>query len=247
MVWAAASRAIRAPARVDRDERLATPALAPLIDNLLIGGANFKSETLVAYEVGTRAQFGPTVSTSVSFFYNRYDDLRSTSLSPPNPITRLPFPLFFDNNLEGDTYGVELSANEQLFDWWRLRGGYTFLGEDIRVKPGRFDFNNALNETADPRHQATLHSSMTLKDRVELDAGLRWIASFRYNLSGVAATLPRYAEMDARVAWQASRRVELSLVGQNLLHDQHLEYAISPPNPTEEIGRSVYAKAAFRF
>jgi iron complex outermembrane receptor protein len=247
LVWTAVSRAIRAPARVDRDERLSTPALSPVIDNLLIGGRDFTSETVVAYEAGVRNQLGHAVSTSLSAFYNRYDDLRSTSLSRPDPIFQLPFPLFFENNLQGRTYGVEVSVNHQLLDWWRLHGGYTFLGEHIRVKPGRSDFNNALNETADPQHQFNVRSSMNLSHRVELDGGVRWVGAFQFNNSGVRGTVPSYGELNGRLAWQPMPHLELSVVGQNLSHGQHPEYVISSPNPREEIGRSVYGKAAFRW
>jgi hypothetical protein len=48
-----------------------------------------------------------------------------------------------------------------------------------------------------------------------------------------------------RVAWQAGEHLELSLVGQNLLHDHHLEFGT--PETRGEIERSVYGKAAWRF
>jgi hypothetical protein len=41
--------------------------------------------------------------------------------------------------------------------------------------------------------------------------------------------------------------LELSLVGQNLLHDHHLEYVGSGSSPREEIGRRVFTKAAVRW
>jgi iron complex outermembrane receptor protein len=245
-VWGAVSRAVRAPARVDRDERLSTPGLAPLVQNLLIGGANFQSETVLAYEAGARVQLGRSVSASVSTFYNRYDDLRSTSLSAPDPVLHLPFPLFFENNLEGHTYGATLSADYQLVDWWRVHGGYAFLGEDLHVRPGTFDFNNALNETADPENRFNLRSSLTIA-RFEVDAQLRWVDDFVFNNSGVANTVASYAELGGRVAWLPTPKLELSVSAQNLLHDQHLEYVISSPNPREEIARTVMAKAAVRW
>ena len=245
MVWSAVSRTIRAPSRVDRDERLPTPAFSPIVDNLLIGGANFRSETLIAYEVGYRARLGQRLSTSLSAFYNQYDDLRSTSPSPPPAVFGLP--LFYENNLEGETYGFELSLNYQLLEWWRLKLGYTLLREDIRVKSGAVDFNNALNETADPENRFSIRSSMNLPHGLELDAGLRWVDSFRYNTSGTAATVPAYWELEARLAWHVNENWEIAVVGQNLLHDQHAEYVVSSPNPREEIRRSVYAKVSYRW
>ena len=244
-IWAAVSRAIRAPSRVDRDIRLPTPAFSPLVDNLLIGGAGFKSETVIAYELGYRARLGSKVSASISTFYNDYDDVRSTSLAPPPAVFRLP--LFYENNLEAQTHGIEFSANYQVCDWWRLRGGYDLLKEQVWVKSGRTDFNNALNETADPQHQFSIRSAMDLPQHIELDAGLRWVDSFRFNNNGTPATVPDYFELDVRLSWHPTKNLEFSVVGQNLLQNHHLEYVIASPNPREEIQRSVYVKAAWRF
>ena len=243
-IWAAVSRAIRAPSRVDRDIRVPTPAFAPLINNVLIGGADFQSETVIAYELGYRAQLGSKFSASISTFFNDYNDVRSLSRSPPPSFLGLPF--FYENNLEGETYGIELSANYRVFDWWRLHGGYDLLEEDIRVKSGRTDFNNARNETADPEHKFSIRSSMDLPQNIQLDAGLRWVDSFEFNNAGTPATVPAYFEMDARISWHPIKNLELSIVGQNLLHDHHLEYVISSP-PREEIVRSVYGKVTWHF
>jgi iron complex outermembrane receptor protein len=246
-LWAAVSRAIRAPSRIDRDVRLATPLLSPIVNNLLIGGANFKSESVVAYELGYRTRFGSKVSGSISSFFNDYDNIRSTSLSPPDPLFGLPFPLFHENNLEARTYGVELSGNYQVHNNWRLHLGYNFLKEKVRVKPGKTDFNNALNETADPSHQVAFRSSADLARNLELDSAFRWVDSFQFNNSSVAEVVPDYFELDLRLGWRATKNLQLSIVGQNLLHDHHLEYVIADPNPREEIVRSVYGKVTWRF
>jgi len=243
MVWAAVSRAVRDPSRIDRDSALPTPAFSPVVNDLLIGGKDFRSETVIAYELGYRAQLGPKFSGSISAFYNTYDNIRSTSPSPP-PAT-FGLPLIYKNNLEGETYGFELSLNYQLLDWWRLHAGYDFIQENIHVKPGKTDFNNALNETADPENHFSIRSSMDLPHNVEFDAGLRWVDSFIYNNVGSPATVPDYFELDARLAWHPTSHWEFSIVGQNLLHDHHLEYVISSPNPSEEIQRSVYGKVTF--
>lgn len=237
MLWGAISRAVRTPSRVDRDIRepnAPTPVLA--------GMPSFVSETLVAYELGYRAQLGTKFSASVSTFYNDYNNVRSLSSTPATIV-----PLFFANNLEGDTYGAELSATYQVLDWWRLHGGYDFLKEHIHVKPGQIDLDNALNETADPQNQFSLRSSMDLPAQLELDSALRWVDKFTINNSGVPATVPSYFELDARLAWHATKNLELSIVGQNLLHERHLEYGVPGAPNTEEIVRSVYGKVTWRF
>src|SRR5258706_10565904 len=164
-IWAAVSRAIRAPSRVDRDVRYPTPALSPIVKNLLIGGADFKSETMIAYELGYRPHLGSKVSGSISTFYNDYKNVRSLSFSPPPAILRLP--LFFENNLEGRTYGIELSANFQVVEWWRLHGGYNFLQEHIRVKAGGNAIKHVLHQNAGPENQISIPSSLGFAHKIE--------------------------------------------------------------------------------
>ncbi len=246
MLWGAVSRAVRMPSRIDRDFSQPATGLPPLNLILIVGGKNFGSETVVAWETGYRARLNSQVIAAVSLFYNEYDDVRSTSLGPPLPPFGLPFPLFFENNLEGETHGLELTLNYQVRDWWRLTGGYTLLKEDIRVKPGKFDFNKALNETADPEHQASLRSTMDLSPTVAFDASLRWVDDLVKNNAGVADNVPSYTALDLRLGWSPSDNVEVSLVGQNLLDAQHPEFGITSPT-RKEIERSVYAKVAWRF
>jgi iron complex outermembrane receptor protein len=241
MFWGAISRAVRTPSRLDHDLQIPT-GLAPPFQTFEAGNSGFESETLIAYELGYRAQLGAKTSASVSTFYNDYNDLRSLSPGPP------PFglPYTFANNLKGDTYGFEISADYQLFDWWRLHGGYDFLQENIYVKPGQTDLDNALDETADPKNQVFLRSSMDLPFHTELDVNARWIDTVRNDNNGVAGTVPAYAEMDVRLGWHATKNLEISIVGQNLLHAQHPEAGF--PGPTQEqITRSVYGKIAYRW
>lgn len=241
MFWTAISRAVRTPSRVDRDERLPTGFPAGMPQDILRGNSDFVSETVIAYELGYRAQLSQKVSASISTFYNDYDNIRSLSSTPVTD-----FPFTFENNLEAETYGMELSASYQLFNWWRLRGGYNLLKEHFRIKPGKMDVNAAHNETADPQQQFSLRSSMDLPENLELDAGLRWVDRLPINKGPNVEMVPSYFELDVRLAWQATKNIEISLVGQNLLHDHHPEYGFPGPN-REEITRSVYGKVTWRF
>ena len=245
MLWAAGSRAVRTPSRIDRDLREPTGLPAPFPSSVLNGGGNFESETVIAYELGYRAQLASNVSASVATFYNVYDDVRSTTPGPSG-FPNFGFPLVFHNNLEGQTYGVELSATWQVLDWWRLRGGYDLLKEDLRVKPGQVDFSHTLNETSDPQQQFSVRSSMDLPEHLQLDAGLRWVDTLHNNNGPAAGTVPSYFEIDARLSWRPKDYLEFSVVGQNLLHDQHAEYGFPSP-AREEIERSIYGKVSLRF
>jgi len=240
MLWAAVSRAVRTPSRIDHDFENTT-GFAP-IPSVLNGSSTFVSETLIAYELGYRAQLNSQLSTSVSTFYNDYTDLRSAA--PTSGPFGLPF--IFQNNLKAETYGAEVSATYQVLDWWRLRAGYDLLKEHVHVRPGEVDINHGLNETSDPEQQWSLRSSMDLPQNIEFDTGLRWVDTLHTHSGAVPQTVPSYYELEARLGWHPTKDLEISLVGQNLLHDQHPEYGV--PSPTQvEIERSVYGKIAWHF
>ncbi len=218
---------------------------APLPNSILTGGPDFDSETVIAYELGHRSQLGSKASVSLSLFYNDYDRIRSLTPGAPG-FPSFGFPLVFHNNLEGETYGAELSAIYQVSATWRLQGSYNLLKEHLRVKPGQVDFSNALNETADPEHQFSLRSSLDLPENVQFETTMRWIDMLHNNNGPNPGTVPSYSELDLRVGWRPTPALELSLVGQNLLHAHHPEYGF--PSPTrEEAQRSFYGKITWRF
>lgn len=235
-LWAAISRAVRTPSRVDRDLRQPAPPAT-----ILAGNPEFRSESLLAYEAGYRGQIAPRASVTLSTYYNKYDDLRSLGFTPGTII-----PLVFENNLEGHTYGAELSATWDVRDNWQVRAGYDLLREALRVKPGQVDLNHGLNETADPRGQFSLHSLLSLPRGWELDATYRWVDSFVMNNGGIPSRMPAYDEMDARLGWRVSAEWEISVDGTNLLHPSHVEYGAVPALRTA-IARTVLATVTWSF
>ena len=237
MVWGAISRAVRMPSRYDRDLFEPSPGYLNFLGS---SNSTFQSETVIAYELGYRSAWTKRVSSSVSLFYNDYDNLRSTGYSSGG------LPLVFQNGLAGHTYGGEFSIDYQLFAWWRWHAGYDYLQEDIHPKAGVTDVNNGLAETADPKHQVFLRSSLDLPAHVTLDANLRWIDSIVVNNGPAAGEVPAYWELDTALTWHPTRNLEVALVGQNLLHDQHPEAGFPGPNQ-EQIVRSIYGRVSWAF
>ena len=236
MLWAAVSRAVRMPSRIDHDFLIPNSSTP-----LLTGSSNFQSETLVAYELGYRAQWAMDFSISLSTFFNNYDDLRSIS---PTPGTVFPYLIL--NGLAGQTYGGELTADWQVLEGWRLHGGYDLIQENLWVKAGQTDTSNGQGDTSDPANQVFLRSSVDLKENLQLDAGVRWVDG-RPVVNGTTGDMvPSYLEMDAHLDWRPVQNLELSVTGLNLLQDHHPEYGF--PTPTrEDISRSVYGEATCRF
>lgn len=229
-VWAAVSRAVRTPSRIDRDFVL---SIAPGVP--FFAGGDFESEEVLAFELGWRVQPNSRMQLSLATFYNEYDDLRSAEPGPPP----LGIPITIQNGVQGHTYGAEVAAIYQVTDRWRLRGGYTFLRKDLSLKPGSNDLNNASAESNDPEHQLLIQSTADLPGRLEWDAVLRFVDELP------DPELSSYFGLDLRLAWHATRRLELSIVGQNLLQDRHAEF-IPASAPPREIERSVYGKITWR-
>ena len=255
LLWAAVSRAVRTPSRYDRD--LVAPSgfinAPPPLEfptYIIKDSPDFVSETLIAYEAGYRAKLGSRLTGSLSTFYNDYHDLRSVTATPTTAFYIYPFPIFFQNNLEGDTYGFELSVSYQMLEWWRLHAGYNLLREKLHLRPGTTDATGGTNDTADPQQQVVLRSSMDLPYSLSWDVSLRWVDSFFIDdgpaAGPVVGLVPSYFGLDMRLAWQVSSRLELSLVGQNLLHEYHVEYGFPLP-AREQIVRSVFAKLTWGF
>jgi iron complex outermembrane receptor protein len=224
-LWLAVSRAVRPPSRLERD--LTAPGI---VDT----SPDFQSEKLIAYEAGWRSQLRSDVTVSVSAFYNRYDDLRTTS---PNPVTVLP--VTFGNGWEGHAQGVDVWASYSPFPWWRIDPGFELLRKDFHLKPGQADIAGIQTVLGhDPGHQIFVRSYMDLPHDMDLYVALRQIGALP------DISVPSYFEADVRLAWHVTRTLELALVGQNLVHARHAE---TTAPPVHEIPRSFYVGLRWSF
>ena len=229
-LWAAVSRAVRTPSRVDSD--LYSPATPPYT---IAGGPFVVSEKLIAYEIGYRVQLDRQLVLSIATFYNDYNDLRSLEpLRPPRA-----FPALLSSGLRGYSEGAELTADWQASSWWRLRAGWTELRVGSEPQPGSPDRGTARSIAMDPNFQGSLRSQWDWTPHWETDAALRYVGPIANQ------QLPGYTELDLRVGWHPAAAWEFSLVGLNLLHDHHPEF--NSPLSRREIQRSLYGKATWRF
>jgi len=232
-VWAAISRAVRTPSRID--SQLYAPGNPPFF--LIQGGTNFVSEELLAYELGYRIQPHPRLSLSLAAFYDDYDNVRSVEkINPP-----APYPIILANRQKGESYGAELAADYRVTDWWRLRAGYTELQIRLRPKSGSTDLTRGGSESHDPNRWFSLRSSL------DLPAHLAFDTSFRFVTHIANQAVPEYGELDLRLAWQPLATLEFSIVGQNLLHDHHPEFGTVAMPTRQEAERGVYGKVLWRF
>lgn len=248
-IWASVARAVRTPSRAENDVRLVNSVNggAPSTVNSVFGSSDYKSEELIAYEVGYRVQPHKRLSFDLALFYNDYDDLRTTEFrrvfsDPSLPGTPDVAQLNVDNRATGETFGGELTANWHATDWLHWRATYTLLEAHLHQKAGSNDNDAEDDEGKSPHHQFSVQSSLDLPWRMHLDTTVRYVDQLR------ELQVDSYFAVDMRLAWKPTRNLELSIVGQNLLDDRHPEFAptIIPTQRTES-QRSIFGKITFEF
>jgi iron complex outermembrane recepter protein len=257
--WGAVSRAVRTPARGDSDiayrYRTFTAAQIqqPLPLRLEIDGSrNFKSETLVAYELGYRVEPKQHVAFDVAAFYNDYRHLRVLQEGATVPEfdgaqpTNLLRSYTLANEMHGHAYGVELAGEWSPVPWWRLHATYSYLRIKMNLEEPSTDTINQNDAEGDsPRHQFTVRSGLDLGKGWEFDCWLRGAGRLAY-IDGVS--IPGYVTMDTRLAWKPVPKLEIALVGQNLLHRHTPEFIPEFINTfATEVQRSVYGKVTWKF
>lgn len=208
MLWAGASRTVRAPSRFDRD--VYVPAQPPY---LLAGGPEFRSETANVFELGYRGQPAAALTMSATAYQTRYDHLHSQEVDPSHTF------LTFANGLRGIVNGFEAWATWEAAPSWRLHAGYNRLAMHLEDRPGSNDATSvAQDEGANAPRWWLLRTSVDLPARTEFDATLRHVAAL------ASPAVPSYFALDARIGWRPVAGTSVALVGRNLLGADHAEF-----------------------
>jgi iron complex outermembrane receptor protein len=229
MVWAAASRTVRAPSRLDHDTFV--PGTPPF---LLTGGPDVVSEIANVYELGYRGQPASSLTFSATAYHSLYDHLRTQEIAASRRS------LFFGNGMKGTTSGVEMWGSYQATRLWRLGGGFNGLTEHFELRPGSNDTAGLLAQQGrDPRRSWRLRSSVDLYRHGEFDVIARRVS--RRSTPAV----PSYSAVDVRYGWHPRPGIELSVTGQNLLRKSHGEF--TDRSTRTEIGRGVFVNLVSRF
>ncbi len=244
--WAAISKAVRTPSRMEKEGRHPDMVVSPGDDNnpafllRLPGSDVFSSETLTAYEAGYRFQPSESLFCDVTFFYNDYKDLSAMESSDgvtfePGPPPAQVSMLIRGNNGEAQTRGLELAVNYSPWDWHRLHLTYSLF----RAK----QFKDATGIVGhSPEHQFGLRSTMDLPYNLELDIWPRYVDEL------TALGVDSYSSLDIRLGWRPTGSLEFSLVGRNLLENDRLEFKDRhSPLFSTTVERGVYGKVTWRF
>lgn len=242
--WAAATRAVRTPSRIEHDAALTGAASLTLpVFSRFLGDKRFESEEVFGFEAGYRARPAERVLLDVAAFHNRYSNLLSieTAGRPIAEQGRQILPFVFGNGLEGRARGVEATADLRASERHSLHVAYSYLSLDLDRKPGSTDTSSAAGgEGASPRHRVHGRSVLNLPGRIDFSAGLRWVEALP------SQRVPSYTELDLRLGWRVGARLELAAVGQNVLRPHHPEWGVGSAAAVEA-ERSVYGQLLWRW
>ncbi len=240
-VWAAISRAVRMPSRLElhgqTSDLIELPDIDPdaPVEITTHGNSDLESEELIAYELGVRLTTPLRLRFDTTLFYNDYRNLIGLELDDNDPDDDR-IDLGYANNRSGRAYGFELALDWKIYSNWMLGGSYSYLRTIIEENKVE-DPNIAalISQDSNPRHLFSVRSYLDITPQIDFDVWLRYVSRLpERDIDG-------YTVMDARIAWRLHADLELSLVGQNLLESGHSEFS------SLEVERSIYAKIDWQF
>jgi len=240
-LWAAGTRAVRTPSRIDEDLQLtgfvSTP---PPIYVCVCDNAKFVSETLLGYEAGYRKLVSSRFYVDIAAFHNKYNDLTSFG-DPTISLTTTPPPLAilvslpFANGIMGSTSGGEISPEWKATRWMEMKATYSYVTLNLQDKPTHTKTSYvSMYEGSSPHNEATAQILFNLPKGFEFDPTYRYVGALP------ALGVNAYHTADARLGWHFAKKFDLSITGQNLFQPRHAE---SGPVLVQ---RSVYAQITWR-
>jgi iron complex outermembrane receptor protein len=245
-VWAAVTRAVRSPSRIEEDFQLTGFLVAdPLIYLAIDGNKKLSSEDLLGYEAGYRTRVRSKLYVDLAVFYNQYNNLVDlgtafvTADSTPQP-DHLTIHFPWANGIKGSTQGFEISPDWRPSRWWQAKATYSYVNLNLKNKPGNTNTGSvSTDEGSSPHNQFTIESRFNLPKGFEFDQTYRHVGALPAQL------VSSYGTGDAHLSWQATRHFAFAVVGENLLQPEHAEFSHAP-GPIVGIKRSVYAKITWR-
>lgn len=219
LLWAAWSRTVRTPSRVDVE--VLSPPLLPNPD--------FDAEVARITELGWRGPLLSFATASVTLFHHQFSRLRS--------VDAVPGGVTFNNNIEGSLRGIEAWAQVRPWDSLRLQAGYVHQLVKYEPVAGTSPLPPAPALGNDPRTRYQLHAFWDAAPRVELFMGLRHVGALPQ------PAVPSYTALDLRASWKATPALDLGLLVRNA-NGSHVEWGAA--GGRYEVPRSVVLQAIWR-
>lgn len=252
-VWAGISRAVHTANQANQYGSIAlqsstppNPPFPPGTPTLIAaeqGSPDVTAENLLAYEAGYRIMPREDLSFDITGFYNYYSDLASLSQGTGtlrfNPLVGayVYVPLVTGNVNSGETHGVEFASTWEATSRVKFNASYTIYESHLDITGPSLVTENG----------TAPNQEYSARAYVDLTHNVQWDTMFYHVDELPALGIPSYNKLDIRLGWTPIKGLDLSLMGQNLLNSEHMEFTPFLYETQEQIGRSVLAKATFRF
>ena len=239
--WSAISRAVRTPTPIEED-LTSTLVTGAGLRAAFVPNNDFKSEKLIAYELGYRNQLTDSLSADISAFYNDYERLQTFKFQTIVPVINgidpphFLLPVQFTNDMYGTSHGLESALNWMLNENLKISVNYSAL----RMSLTALEPAQESAELLYPDYQSGLKVFWNINSNWTLDTSAVHIAELA---SGVDA----YTRLDINLSGQLTKSLRFNLTGQNLLEKNHREFGSPDDINAAEVERSIYGKLTWNF
>lgn len=223
VVWAAWSKAVRTPTRLERGISTA---------DFPDAGLRVEPEYVTFKELGARYSPWSQLSLNAAIFHADYTDLLSSELT------------FLANNIYGHTEGVELIAAYQASNDWLLKASFSAIDFDLAAKSSSLDTRTVRNtEGSSPDTRWVLSSLLDINKQWQLNTYVRYVDSLN------ALNVDAYLVGDITLVWKPNREWEFQAVARHLGDSEHEEWGPVPgrANQFTEVEADFILFATWRF
>ncbi len=224
-VWAAVSRAVRLPSRLERGlEIINLINEDPATFTHISANPDFQSEEAVIAEWGLRRRFHATFASHINLFHGTYRNLLSIEVEPatfiPDPEPgRFEIPFTLGNGLSAEASGGEWQARWQPNDDWLVKAHFAYLDLDLALEPWSTDPSTAAGtEGSSPHQQAGLHAYYTPNTTFSAGLLLRYVGDMP------AVDVDAYWQADLHLSYRVGQRWQAALTGNRLRASRQSEF-----------------------
>lgn len=211
LIWAAWSKAVRTPSRLEHDLAFAG---RPLGDRL-------KPDHASVYELGWRQQWSSRWQLDIAAYWAEYEDLLTLEGTLFQPV--------YGNQMQGEVKGIESSLSYQVRSNWLLRLNYSHAEMDLSVSPGsRSTATPDMVEGQMPHDMLQLISLWDINPKWQLNTYLRYVDELP-----TLEQAESYWAGDLSLVWRPRQKTTLQLVARHLGHSEHYEWSANAANAVE--------------
>lgn len=240
--WSSISKAVRTPTPIEED-LTSTLATANAARIAFVPNDDFKSEELVAYELGYRQQLSATLSMDLASFYNDYKYLGTTTVQTPSIVNNgvdplhLFIPVKFTNNMTGTSSGFETAFNWSPQQNIKFSAAYSYLHMSLTA----MDPTQEGAEDIYPAHQGSLSVFWDINNVWSVTTTAHYVDQ----LEGFA--IPAHTSFALNISANIQKYLRFTLIGQNLTDSSHREFGSASDLNMGEIERSIFGKLTWQF